>query len=88
MDVSRAHAAMVSATLVEKIQHKYGGLFGAVSTDIYSATLISIGIDNRVVLDYPVVVPEFSGVSTTGAICARGMLVNYAIMHTLGLLKI
>jgi glycosyltransferase involved in cell wall biosynthesis len=62
----RAYVGMVSAELVSEIQDKYGPLFGGVSPDIYSAALISLEAKNCVKIDYPVIVPGFSGASTAG----------------------
>jgi hypothetical protein len=66
MEMPRAYAGMVSADLVKTIQQKHGLLFGGVSPDIYSATLISLEAQNCVKISFPVIVPGASGASTSG----------------------
>jgi glycosyltransferase involved in cell wall biosynthesis len=65
-DMPRAYAGMISSTLAHKIVKKYGFLFGGVSPDIYSSFLISNEAKNCKWIDYPVIVPGASGLSTTG----------------------
>lgn len=62
----RAYAGMISSSLAKKIVDKHGALFGGVSPDIYSSFLISIESEKCVLVDYPVIVPGASGLSTTG----------------------
>jgi glycosyltransferase involved in cell wall biosynthesis len=66
MEMPRAYAGMVSRTLVDKVCERYGALFGGVSPDIYSATLISVESNRCVKIDYPIVIPGASSLSTAG----------------------
>jgi hypothetical protein len=66
MEMPRAYAGMVSSDLVKAIQQKHGLLFGGVSPDIYSATLISLEAQNCVKISFPIIVPGASGASTSG----------------------
>lgn len=66
MDMPRAYTGMVSRELVERIIRQYGELFGGVSPDIYSSALISACSRKCVYLDYPVLIPGASAVSTAG----------------------
>ena len=70
-DMPRAYAGMVARSLIDKIQLKHGELFGGVSPDIYSATLISLEAAHCVKIDYPVIVPGASGASTAGQSAKR-----------------
>lgn len=65
-NMPRAYAGIVSRTLVNKILQTYGLLFGGVSPDIYSSAIISRESDYFYNIDYPVVIPGSSGVSTAG----------------------
>jgi glycosyltransferase involved in cell wall biosynthesis len=69
--MARAYHGIVSRTLVNRVVDKYGQLFGGVSPDIYSATLLSYEAQNAYVLDYPFVIPGASPVSTAGEGAAR-----------------
>ncbi|WP_405198011.1 glycosyltransferase [Brachymonas sp. G13] len=62
----RAYAGIISRALVNIILQKYGLLFGGVSPDIYSSALISVESGDYYNVDYPVVIPGSSGVSTAG----------------------
>lgn len=62
----RAYHGLVSRVLVEKIRNKYGSLFGGVSPDIYSATLIADMATKSFVVDFPFVIPGASPSSTAG----------------------
>ncbi len=66
MDMPRAYAGLISRALVDRVQDKYGALFGGVSPDIYSAFLISQESQKCVRIDYPIIVPGASGASTAG----------------------
>jgi len=66
MEMPRAYAGLISMELVERIQEKFGALFGGVSPDIYSAFLISQESRKCVYIDYPVIIPGASGASTAG----------------------
>jgi glycosyltransferase involved in cell wall biosynthesis len=65
-DMPRAYAGMISSSLASGIVEKYGSLFGGVSPDIYSSFLISNEAKNCKWIDYPVIIPGASGLSTTG----------------------
>lgn len=65
-DMPRAYAGVVSRQLLAQIQARYGAVFGGVSPDIYSATLIAIESRRCVYIDFPVIVPGSSGASTAG----------------------
>ena len=65
-EMPRAYAGVVSRHLLKRIQAKHGALFGGVSPDIYSATLIATESHHCIHVDYPVVVPGSSGASTAG----------------------
>lgn len=67
----RAYLGMISRPLADRIVGRYGSLFGGVSPDIYSATLIAIESRRTVLLDYPFVLPGSSGASGSGAGAAR-----------------
>ncbi|WP_226475218.1 glycosyltransferase [Pseudomonas sp. MWU16-30323] len=71
-DMPRAYAGMISADLARRIKIKYGNLFGGVSPDIYSSYLISNESTNCFLIDYPVIVPGASGVSTSGQSSSGG----------------
>ena len=62
----RAYHGLISRTLIEKIHGKCGHLFGGISPDIYSATLIASLSERAFVLDFPFVIPGASPVSTAG----------------------
>lgn len=66
MEMPRAYAGLISMELVNRINEKYGALFGGVSPDIYSAFLISQESKKCVYIDYPVIIPGSSGASTAG----------------------
>ncbi|NRD74702.1 glycosyltransferase family 2 protein [Shewanella sp. VB17] len=71
LNMPRAYSGMISRKLAERIITKYGKLFGGVSPDIYSSTLISYESLSSYLIDYPIVVPGASGVSTSG-LSAKG----------------
>ena len=62
----RAYHGLVSRRLVERIIDRHGALFGGVSPDIYSATLISMMAGECAVVDWPFVLPGASPKSTAG----------------------
>lgn len=66
LKMPRAYLGMISRKLVLKIQSKHGSLFGGVSPDIFSASLISAESELSIQIDYPFVVPGSSGASTSG----------------------
>lgn len=65
-NMPRAYAGMISSSLARRIVDKYGALFGGVSPDIYSSLLISIEAEKCILVDYPIIVPGASSLSTTG----------------------
>lgn len=65
-DLPRAYHGLISRRLVERIQARHGHVFGGVSPDIYSATLIAAHCERAVVVDYPFVIPGASPTSTAG----------------------
>lgn len=71
-EMPRAYAGMISSQLARRIVAKYGALFGGVSPDIYSAFLISREAQSCVLVDYPVIVPGASGLSTSGQSSSGG----------------
>lgn len=62
----RAYHGLISKRLVARIHERHGHLFGGVSPDIYSATLIAAHAGKVVVVDYPFVIPGASPSSTAG----------------------
>ncbi|MDR0188775.1 glycosyltransferase [Pseudomonas yamanorum] len=71
-NMPRAYAGMISSDLARRIERKYGGLFGGVSPDIYSSFLISNESQSCFLIDYPVIIPGASGVSTSGQSSSGG----------------
>lgn len=71
-NMPRAYAGMISADLARRIEHKYGSLFGGVSPDIYSSFLIANESQSCFLIDYPVIVPGASGLSTSGQSSSGG----------------
>lgn len=68
----RAYAGMISSKLAKRIEGLYGALFGGVSPDIYSSLLIAAESTLCVLIDYPVIVPGASGLSTSGTSVTGG----------------
>ncbi|WP_339898332.1 glycosyltransferase [Paraglaciecola polaris] len=66
LDLPRAYSGMISKKLADNIVSKHGALFGGVSPDIYSSTLIASMSKKAYKIDFPVVVPGASGASTSG----------------------
>ncbi len=67
----RAYHGLVSRDLVARVLAKYGRLFGGVSPDIFSATLIAKEARHAVAVDFPFVIPGGSAPSTAGEGAAR-----------------
>lgn len=67
----RIYHGLVSRTLIEKVRERFGALFGGLSPDIYSATLISEMARNAWQVDYPFSIPGGSPASTAGSYAAR-----------------
>lgn len=64
--MARAYHGLVSRRLVQDIVDRHGALFGGVSPDIYSATLISMMSRKSAVVDWPFILPGASPKSTAG----------------------
>jgi len=62
----RAYHGLVSRDVVDRIREQHGALFGGVSPDIYSATLISRHARKTAVVEWPFVLPGASPKSTAG----------------------
>lgn len=67
----RAYHGLVSRRTIDAVRAKYGRLFGGVSPDIFSATLISSVATSCWHIDYPFVLPGASPRSTAGLGAAR-----------------
>lgn len=67
----RAYHGLVSRRTIDAVKSKYGQLFGGVSPDIFSATLISSIANSCWHIDYPFVLPGASPKSTAGLGAAR-----------------
>jgi glycosyltransferase involved in cell wall biosynthesis len=67
----RIYHGMVSRKLLVEAQSRFGGLFGGVSPDIYSALLIAKLAKRVVHLDYPFFIPGASPRSEAGSGAAR-----------------
>lgn len=67
----RAYHGVVSRALVDRVLQRHGRLFGGVSPDVYSATLIAHEVKHFVAVDYPFVIPGGSAPSTAGEGAAR-----------------
>lgn len=65
-NLPRAYHGLVSRQLIERIRQRHGHLFGGVSPDIYSATLIASECERAYIVDYPFVIPGASPSSTAG----------------------
>lgn len=62
----RIYHGLVSSSLLQEIYAKHGHLFGGISPDIYSATLIAGHCRNSVIIDFPFIIPGASPKSTAG----------------------
>lgn len=65
-DMPRAYCGLLSRELIKSIIAKHGNLFGGVSPDIYSATLVAAHANKAIEIDFPAVIPGSSGASTAG----------------------
>ncbi|WP_322403766.1 glycosyltransferase family 2 protein [Massilia luteola] len=65
-NMPRIYAGLIRRSLLERIEQKYGTLFGGVSPDVYSSTLLACECRSLIHVDYPVIVPGLSGGSTSG----------------------
>ena len=70
-DMLRAYHGIISRALTSRVIDKYGILFGGVSPDIFSGTLLSYESRRSVAIDYPFVIPGASPKSTAGEGAAR-----------------
>lgn len=66
----RIYHGLVSRELIDKVRARFGTLFGGVSPDIYSATLLGELAQNAWWVDYPFCLPGGSPVSTAGSLAA------------------
>ena len=66
LGMPRAYAGMVSMRMLERISEKYGSVFGGVSPDIFSSTLVAQESGRSAEFDFPFIVPGSSGKSTAG----------------------
>lgn len=69
--MARAYHGIVSRELINRVVARYGSLFGGVSPDIYSATLLSYEASRAYLVDFPFVIPGASPKSTAGEGAAR-----------------
>ena len=67
----RAYHGLVSRALVDRIVAQHGCLFGGVSPDIFSATLIAMTAERVAQIDWPFCIPGGSPRSTAGLGAAR-----------------
>lgn len=65
-NMPRIYAGLVRRSLLDRIREKYRSLFGGVSPDVYSSTLLAQECRSLIHVDYPVIVPGLSGGSTSG----------------------
>lgn len=65
-NMPRAYHGIVSRVLCETIISKYGRMFGGVSPDIFSASLIAKESTKAYIIDYPLTIPGSSGNSGAG----------------------
>lgn len=69
--MARAYHGIVSRELVDRVVTRYGSLFGGVSPDIYSATLLTFESRRAYIVDFPFIIPGASVKSTAGEGAAR-----------------
>jgi hypothetical protein len=62
----RVYHGLVSMELIRKVKSQFGALFGGVTPDIYSATLLSAMAQNVWQIDFPFCLPGGSPSSTAG----------------------
>ncbi|MEH3124148.1 MAG: glycosyltransferase [Sphingomonas phyllosphaerae] len=65
-NMPRIYHGLVSRSLIDRIKHRHGTLFGGVTPDIYSAALICANAENSWQVDYPFCIPGGSPSSTAG----------------------
>ncbi len=66
-DLPRIYLGIVKTSLLKYIHLKYSGIFGGVSPDIYSSTLLAWNVKKYAIADYPIIVPGASPKSTSAA---------------------
>lgn len=66
-DMPRIYHGLVSRKLIARVKDRFGSLFGGVSPDIYSATLLSELADRVWMVDFPFCLPGGSPASTAGS---------------------
>lgn len=66
-DMPRVYHGLVSRELIARVRDRFGSLFGGVSPDIYSATLLSELAEQVWIVDYPFCLPGGSPASTAGS---------------------
>jgi glycosyltransferase involved in cell wall biosynthesis len=64
-NLPRLYLGIIKSSIIRHINEKYSGIFGGVSPDIYSSTLLAWELKKYVVIDYPLIVPGASPKSTT-----------------------
>lgn len=74
----RVYHGLVSRALIDKVKRRHGALFGGVTPDIYSATLLSDQAENVWQVDYPFCLPGGSPTSTAGTGAARSDMTSLA----------
>lgn len=62
----RIYHGLVARTLIDQVKARFGTLFGGVTPDIYSATLLSATAQNAWQVNYPFCLPGGSPSSTAG----------------------
>lgn len=67
----RLYHGLVSRAVLERVKTRFGRVFGSVSPDIYSATLIAAEARNCYMVNYPFVIPGASPKSAAGAGAGR-----------------
>ena len=65
-NMPRVYHGLVSMDLIRNVKHRFGTLFGGVTPDIYSATLLSAMAQNVWRVDFPFCLPGGSPSSTAG----------------------
>lgn len=69
--MARAYHGLVHRSVFETIQERHGAMFGGVSPDIYSGTLISMLSTKPAIVEWPFVLPGASPKSMAGHGAAR-----------------
>lgn len=66
MNMPRIYAGIVSLDLIHRLNIKFNLIFGGVSPDIYSSTLIASECNKFVLIDFPIIIPGISAISGSG----------------------